>query len=94
MALSDDFGGDTQLMVAFNGEDEFLGLLADSPAGLFGRADEHWVTVSPENRYFIGAVTYDVEDDFLEFFDKLDAKGIEPTLKQAMAYADKDEEEE
>lgn len=94
MALSDDFGGDTQLMAAFNEKDECLGLLADSPAGLFCRADDHWVTVSTENRYFIGAVLYDVEDDFLEFFDKLDAKGIEPTLKQVTAYADKEDEEE
>lgn len=85
--LSSDFGGPTQLMAAFSPDNSFLGLLADSPAGLYVRADGSWMSLSSDNRVFSGAQVLDVDDDYLDFFDKLDQRGTEPTYDQTSSYA-------
>lgn len=94
MALADDFGGQAELLAAFNSEETFMGLLASSDSGMSVRADGGWATISPSNRAFLGATIFTVDDDFLEFFDKLDSKGTEPTLKQVLSFAVADEEPE
>lgn len=86
MATNVDFNGEVTYMVAYNDDDEFLGLLIDSQAGMFGRANTSWISVTGDNTVFAGANVIFVDEDFLEFFDKLESKGTEPTLKQAKSY--------
>lgn len=74
------------LLMAFDREEKPLGLLLDDKSGMFTRADGHWLVVTPSNGYFNGAEIVEVEEGFLDFFDKLDAKGSEPTYKQVLAY--------
>lgn len=94
MAVSDDFGGDVQLTVAFNSKNTFMGLLAESEAGLHARGDGRWFRVTPDNRFFIGAQVVDVDEKFLAEYDKLDAEGVEPTLEQVEPYIISDETDE
>jgi hypothetical protein len=94
MALADDFGGTPELLAAFNGEEDFVGLLASSDNGMSVRADNNWHTMSPSNRFFLGATIFPVDEDFLEFFDRLDSKGTEPTLKQVLSFAVEDDDED
>lgn len=94
MALADDFGGQAELLAAFNSEETFMGLLASSDSGMTVRADGGWHTLSPSNRFFLGATIFTVDDDFLEFFDRLDSKGTEPTLKQVLSFAVEEDEDE
>lgn len=94
MATSEDFNGEVTYMVAYNDDNEFIGLLVDSQAGMFGRANGGWITVTGNSRAFAGANIMYVDDDFLEFFDKLESKGSEPTFKQAKSYiVDPDQEQ-
>lgn len=90
--LSEEFNGPVTLMVAYTDDDEFIGVLADSQAGTFARVGGGWATITPSNRMIAGANVVDVDEDILDFVDKLESRGSEPTLKQALSYATKDEE--
>lgn len=95
MGLSDDFGGDVELLAAFQmNEDTFIGLLAMSDAGSFVRADGQWHTLGGNNAAFIGSRVVTVDEQFLVLFDMLDKKGNTPTPEQALSYAVEDDEEE
>ena len=86
MATNEEFAGEVTYMVAYSDDDEFIGLLIDSQAGMFGRASGSWITVTGSSQAFAGANIIYVDPDFLDFFDKLDQKGTEPTMKQAKSY--------
>ena len=92
MATLPDFNGDVKIMAASNDADEFVGLLVDSLAGLFVRADQEWHTVGPNNPTFVGVSLHYLDPDAVAFYDKIEAKGKEPTLDQMLAFADEDEE--
>lgn len=95
MATNEDFNGEVTYMVAYNDDDEFVGLLLDSESGIYGRASGSWFTVTGDNPQFSGINIMYVDEDFLEFFDKLDSKGNEPTMKQANSYiVDPEQEQE
>lgn len=75
------------LMMAFDAKEEPLGLLYGDDTGMFVRAEGQWFIITADNREFDGALVVDVDSDFLDFFDKLDAKGSDPTYKQTQKYA-------
>lgn len=74
-------------MMAFNDNEEALALLRDDESGLYVRADGQWFTVPMGSTEFDGVEVVEVEDDFLAFYDKLDAKRTEPSYKQVQAFA-------
>lgn len=92
MATIPDFNDDVKLMSASNDQGEFLGLLADTSSGLYTRGEGQWFQVTESNHYFNGATLHYLDADSLRFFDKIDAKGNEPTLDQILVFADEDEE--
>lgn len=96
MSLTSDFGGDVELLAAFNmNDDSFIGLLAMSDAGAFVRADGQWHSLEGNNQAFMGSKVVTVQEQFLDLFDKMDEKGVVPTTDQALRYAiDEDEEVE
>lgn len=95
MATNEDFNGEVTYMVAYGDDDDFIGLLIDSAAGMFARANGGWITVTGENQAFANSNILFVDEDFLEFFDKLEAKNSEPTVKQAKSYiVDPEQEQE
>jgi hypothetical protein len=75
------------LMMAFDDKEDPLGLLYTDDTGLYVRAEGQWFVITADNQEFEGAEVVDVDRDFLDFFDKLDAKGSEPTYKQTQKYA-------
>ena len=94
MSLSDDFGGDVELLAAFQmNEESFIGLLAMSDAGSFVRADGQWHMLGENNAAFIGSRVVTVDEQFLDLFDILDKKGNTPTADQALSFAVEDDEE-
>lgn len=85
---------DEQYLMAFDENEEAIGLLRDTESGLFARSQGRWFTITEENPAFDGAQVVQVDDDFLDFYDRLDSKGNEPTYKQAQSYAVEDEVDE
>ena len=84
---------DTVYYMAFDDNEEAIGLLMDSEIGRSVRSEGSWHKLSQYNEAFEGAEVVQVDEDFMSFFDKLDAKGIEPTYKQVKAYEIEDEEQ-
>lgn len=93
MATSDT---DTSVLyfAAISPQDEFIGLLQEADGALTVRAEGNWITIGLDNTFFNGASIVPLEDDVVDFFDKLESKRTEPTTKQIMAYAKKSEEVE
>jgi hypothetical protein len=96
MSQLSDFGGDVELLAAFNmNDDTFIGVLAMSDAGAYVRADGQWHSLEGNNQAFLGSKVVTVQEQFLDLFDKMDEKGSAPTTDQALSYAvDEDEEDE
>jgi hypothetical protein len=95
MSLSADFGSDVDLLAAFTQDDTFIGVLAMSDAGAFVRADGQWIPMGENNAAYIGSKVVEVQEQFLDLFDKLDSKNSAPSTDQALSYAiDEDDEEE
>ena len=93
MSLTADFGGDVEILAAFAQDDTFIGVLAMSDAGAFVRADGQWVPMGENNAAYVGSKVVEVQEQFLDLFDKLDEKGNTPSTDQALSYAVEDDEE-
>ncbi len=95
MSLTSDFGGDVELLAAFNmNDDTFIGVLAMSDAGAFVRADGQWIPLGGNNAAYLGSKVVTVQEQFLDLFDKMDEKGTVPTTDQALNYAVDEEDDE
>lgn len=95
MSQLSEFGGDVELLAAFNmNDDTFIGVVAMSDAGAFVRADGQWHSLEGNEQAFMGSKVVTVQDQFLDLFDKMDAKGAAPTTDQALSYAVDEEDEE
>ena len=96
MSLTSEFGGDVEVLAAFNmNDDSFIGVLAMTDAGAFVRADGSWHSLEGNDSAFLGSKVVTVQEQFLDMFDKMDAKGAAPTTDQALSYAvDEDDEED
>lgn len=82
----DDFNGPVTLMAASNDDKQFMGLIAVSQGGMYARGDGAWHTITEDNPYFAGVNVIDVDSESVDLFDKLDAKGLQPTIEQMAAY--------
>jgi hypothetical protein len=72
--------------MAFNDNEEPIGLLSDQEGGLFARADGEWYQITDSNPFFDGAEVVTVSPDFVDFYDTLDGKGSMPTYKQTQPF--------
>lgn len=79
--------------MAFNDEEEPLGLVLDTDTATQVREDGRWMTLPEDSNALDGVEIVEVEDEFLDFYDKLNARGTEPTYKQTFAYEKSEETE-
>lgn len=75
------------LLAAFDNDEKSIGLLLSDESGMYVRGDGHWFAVTKQNTKFDGANVVEVEEDFLDLYDKLETKGTAPTYSQAEAHA-------
>lgn len=74
------------LMAAFDEDESFMGLLLSAQGMLFTRDSGSWHVMPSGSRFYDGAEVVEVEQEFMDLYDKLASKGKMPTYKQAHAF--------
>lgn len=74
------------LMAAFDEDEGFKGLLLSAQNMLFTRDSGSWHVMPSASRFYDGAEVIEVEQEFMDLYDKLASKGKMPTYKQAHAF--------
>ena len=87
MAELDIPAGDRVLYMAFDDNEEPVGLLLDHSSGMYVRDKGHWKALGPRNPYYSDVEIVKVTDDFLAYFDKLDGKNSDPSYEDTQSYA-------
>ena len=78
--------GGAFLAISLAKDKSVIGFYALTQQGTYLRGARHWITASgPTLARLNGSKLVNMEESFIDFFDGLDAVGIDPTLAQIKA---------